>query len=80
MSEVSTATQLKRVQGFSELKPGWDSYDALPIDPEVIEQAKRLLPRLGWGWVAVPTASGGIQLERHCFGLDMELSIEPSVK
>jgi hypothetical protein len=60
-----------------KLPKGWDSYDAEPISAEVIAKVKATFPVLppGW-WDCVPMSSGGVQLEQHQDGWDIEISIE----
>ena len=53
---------------------GWDGYDAEPLDERAVEAARRFLR---YAWDAVPTNDGGVQLERHDSGLDMEISWTP---
>ena len=68
------------VQGLAELlmlPPGWDSYGALAVDPTHVEAALRVLclvmredtpkPSIG------PTNRGGVQVEWHERGIDLEL-------
>lgn len=66
---------------LSELAPGWDSYGALRIDEEARREA--------WLWAytripcgspvpqVVPTVRGGVQLEWHEQGWDIEVLFEP---
>jgi hypothetical protein len=66
-----------RLDDMVNLPKGWDGYDADPIEPEVIAKVKATFPTLppGW-WDAVPMSSGGVQLEQHAGGWDIEISIE----
>lgn len=52
---------------FRDLKKGWDTYDAEPISTQAIRTAEHL--------TAVPTSSGGIQLEMHAGGVELEIEI-----
>lgn len=52
---------------------GWDSYGADPIQDAALDAADALYAR----WQAVPTNSGGVQLELHTSGWDIELEIGP---
>ena len=61
-----------------ELKPGWDSYDAKPIDPRCIEKAFEFWRETRGPWTVVPCADGGVQLERHSDGLDIEIRVSPA--
>ena len=63
-----------------KLKPNWDSYGALPIDERCIDKADEILGDL-WGngeYSIVPCSDGGVQLEQHANGLDIEISISPA--
>ena len=51
------------------LKEDWDSYGALPISPVAVEAAMRCLNQI----TLVPTAPGGVTLELHLHGMDLEL-------
>ena len=74
---------LKSVEGVVELlslPAGWNSYSAEPIAPQNAIAAIRLLAELlGPGTpapVVVPTVRGGIQLEWHTNGIDIEIYID----
>jgi hypothetical protein len=59
---------------FRRLEKGWNSYRAVPIEEKAIQFASiltEMAPQI------VPTTGGGIQLEWHCEGLDIELEISP---
>lgn len=68
------------MQGFVDLRTlpqNWNSYGASPIDPKVVQEAMNLMngilsptspaPRV------VPLSSGGLQLEWHRQGIDLEV-------
>jgi hypothetical protein len=68
------------MQGFVDLRTlpqNWDSYGASPIDPKVVHDAMNLIngvlrptspnPRV------VPLSNGGLQLEWHRQGIDLEV-------
>jgi hypothetical protein len=71
---------LAEISQIGDLKENWDSYGARPIDPRCAEAAANLL----WAVLdsstpkpfVVPTSRGGIQLEWHRAGVDLELEIE----
>jgi hypothetical protein len=66
-------------QKLRDLKPGWDSYAAKAIDRRCIEKAFQLWRELpGTDWSAVPCADGGVQLEQHKDGLDIEIRVSPA--
>jgi hypothetical protein len=52
------------------LAPGWDSHAAIKIS----EHAIRTLANFH----VVPMNDGGIQLEAHCGGKDLEIEINPA--
>ena len=62
-----------------QLLPNWDSHGALPIDEQRVDDAIKVLSGTMSGnsevpWV-VPTTDGGIQLEWHREGEDLEVEI-----
>jgi hypothetical protein len=64
-----------------KLEKNWDSYGAERPDDATIEKATlmlSILERYGGHWDCVPCSSGGIQIEMHQYGWDIELSIERS--
>ena len=73
---------VKALNSLLALADNWDSYDARRIRPETafaaiqvlhsVMKEKTPLPSI------VPTPSGGIQLEWHRFGIDLEVDITPS--
>ena len=54
---------------LSALEPGWDSYRAVPITSEALATVGRI--------AVVPCGNGGVQLEIHRDGLDIEIEIGP---
>lgn len=71
---------LRRLQ---ELPPGWDSYGGHRIQERAVYSAVNILsaiaadPHLPQPSI-VPTSVGGIQIEWHRLGVDLELEISPS--
>ena len=68
------------VQGFVDalvLPPNWDSYHAVAIDPKIVHYAMNFIETvLGPSTPAprvVPLTSGGLQLEWHRNGIDLEV-------
>jgi len=57
------------VARLQALEPGWNSYGGNPITPAAIECLK--------GFYVVPLGDGGIQLETHQDGWDIEIGIGP---
>ncbi len=55
-----------------ELDQGWDSYGGKPITAEAILTVE--------SFAVVPSSSGGIQLEMHRDGIDIEIQIESDGK
>lgn len=64
-----------------ELPDGWDSYRAPRIDVRAVNTALDLLRSSAHDDspppIVVPTAEGGVQLEWHAWGLDVELDVSP---
>ena len=62
-----------------ELPPGWNSYNAKPITKENVNYAVGLLSRIMNTRTpapeVVPMVRGGVQLEWHTRGIDLEISI-----
>jgi len=62
-------TPLAKLDSFLSLKKDWDSYGASPIDPKAVAAAKRFLSACQ----PVPTNDGGVQLEWHLMGQEIEI-------
>ena len=64
-----------------QLPRGWNSYDAEPVSVAAFEQATEFLTTYLVEGVAdpvvVPTVRGGVQLEWHRHGVDVEVEISP---
>ena len=71
---------LTEIGQIGELDENWDSYGAPPIDPHCAEAATNLLLSVLDSSTpkpcVVPTSRGGIQLEWHRAGVDLEVEIE----
>jgi hypothetical protein len=73
---------VESVQALRRLPENWDSYGARPLATKSIENLMYLL----WQGIqldvtapsVVPTVRGGIQLEWHQQGIDLEIEIPPS--
>lgn len=63
------------IQALRDLKQDWDSYGAKPIDESVIQRAYELWRQLAGFWSVVPMSDGGIQIEQHCDGFDIEIVV-----
>jgi len=57
------------------LEPNWDSYGGARIEPRAIERAIIMLDSLQGDWQPVPMSDGGVQLELHSDGFDIEITI-----
>jgi hypothetical protein len=57
------------------LENNWDSYGAEPVDGRAINKALDILETLPGLWDAVPCVDGGVQLEQHRDGFDIEIEI-----
>jgi len=66
----------KELDAIQDLDDDWDTYGAKANDPLTLKAASKLLRVLPDRWWIVPTNTGGIQLERHADGLDIEMQIE----
>lgn len=66
----------KRLETFRRLEPGWDSYKGRKIDARAIRAAREFLE----GVQVVPTSAGGVQVEVHHAGVNLEIEFERSGK
>lgn len=73
---------VKMVGDLLNLPENWDSYGAHPINPMAAAFALQLLSETMRADtpvpVVVPTSSGGVQLEWHTRGIDLEVEIRSS--
>jgi hypothetical protein len=60
----------------TRLKPGWDSYDGAPTSEAAAVAAQRFLDAVGTPPHVAPRSDGGIQLEWHVAGFDIEVSFD----
>lgn len=69
----------KALVGLLWLPPDWDSYGALPIEPGHVVGALELLTEIMQDDTStptvVPTCRGGVQLEWHTRGIDLEIEV-----
>jgi len=74
-------TALNSLWNLSKLESDWDSYGASPVDMKCLEIAEMFLgivaqrfppqPHIG------PVPDGGVQVEWHCNGIDLEVEFSP---
>lgn len=73
-----TVLGLAKILGLSA---GWDSYGAPRIQTRAVNLALHLLESAARddapAPIVVPTSDGGVQLEWHAWGLDVELEVPP---
>ncbi len=73
---------LDQLRQLCQLRNGWNSYRARHVTPASAVAALNLLDRTMLPTTPapsiVPTASGGVQLEWHTHGIDLEVGITPS--
>lgn len=71
---------LWKISELGDLEAGWDSYGARPVDPQCAAAAADfllgLLDESTPQPSIVPTSRGGIQLEWHRAGADLEIEVE----
>lgn len=63
----------ERIEELRSLQENWDSYGARRITNDALDTASRWLDYVHVG----PMSGGGIQIEVHMGGLDIEIEIEP---
>jgi hypothetical protein len=73
---------IARLVELSELPAGWDSRRAAPIERTAIIGALQIMAevmeRSGPLPAIIPTVEGGVLLEWHRVGLEMEIEVEPT--
>jgi hypothetical protein len=70
---------IRRLYSLTELRTGWNSYAARPIQPDVIDYVAQWIPTLLQSTpepAIVPRVRGGIQLEWHRNGVDLEIYVD----
>jgi hypothetical protein len=68
---------IERIRSFANLEKNWDSYNADPIDPKVIERAVRVIEILSKLAFPVPTSGGDISFEWYDGDDDISFTISP---
>ena len=72
---------IARLNALLRLPQNWNSYGSLPITPATVRRAvqfiARAFPLQAPAPAIVPTPGGGIQLEWHQDGLDLEIELLP---
>lgn len=70
---------LRRIDALMSLDAGWDSYGGYPVQPRAALHAVQLLAAILENDVpppsVVPTVTGGLQLEWHDSGADLEMEV-----
>lgn len=66
---------MDKFDALLQLKPNWDSYGAVVPNPRAVAKANQFYLRLPGSWDVVPGADGSVQLEQHCDGFDIELTV-----
>ena len=71
----------EELRGLTRLPPGWDSYTARPISADTATAATQLLLQVVQDDTPVPSivpmSRGGIQLEWHLRGMNIEVTVPP---
>lgn len=62
-------TKISEVRELGQLHQGWDGHDGVPTRQEAISTALAAH--------AVPMSDGGLQLEWHAGGANIEIEIDP---
>lgn len=69
----------EQIDRLLRLEPGWDSYGALPVSSRAAAAALEVIQDLVSEAILppsiVPMANGGIQLEWHASGMDLEIEL-----
>jgi len=77
-STHSTAETTSKIAALADLKEDWDSYGAAAIAPAAVAAAQNFVATRLKGTpvpppAVVPTSAGGVQLEWHGAGADLEI-------
>jgi hypothetical protein len=70
------ATADASIEALANLPVDWDTYGAGPIGPLPIDAAKRFLHAITSPPSVVPSSNGGVQLEWHVHGWDIEVMFD----
>lgn len=62
------------------LEPNWDSYGAPALDRRCVAKANEIYLRLPGAWDVVPCSDGGVQIEQHKDGFDIEITVSPATR
>jgi hypothetical protein len=69
----------RKLREFLTLPANWNSYGARTIQPDVVDATIQLLRRVAQPNmpqpIVVPTVRGGVQLEWHMRGIDLEIEL-----
>jgi len=65
-------TYTAALESLKELMPGWDGYDGKPTTKEAIDTATYM--------TVCPHSNGGLQIEMHAGGVDIEIEVAPDGK
>ncbi len=69
---------LKRISGLTALAVGWNGYEAREVKADMAIDAATFLTRVAFPGMAAPSitplADGGVQIEWHRGGLDIEVA------
>lgn len=77
VTTLPSQATIERISALEGLKPGWNGHRAPAVSARALFNAKRIaqyLPSLDTIAV-VPTNRGGVQLEWHGDGLDVEIEV-----
>jgi hypothetical protein len=71
---------IEKLYSLCDLRPGWNSYAAQPIHLDTVRHLARWIPRLFQASTpepaVVPRVRGGLQLEWHRRGFDLEIYVD----
>ena len=71
----TTESVLATITAFATFEEGWDAARAAPISPTAIDLACSIVKASVIPPDAVPCSDGGVQLEWHVNGVDLEIWI-----
>jgi hypothetical protein len=69
------------LEELADLKPGWDSYGALPVEADIVDRGRRLLALIKEVGLPephmIPTPDGGVSIGWYGKGDELTIDIAP---
>lgn len=66
---AASAVKPEKIAALAALEEGWDSYGAAPVTQAALDVVRCI--------AVVPTVNGGVQVEWHANGWEVEIEVDP---